>query len=70
MSIATRRRWTRIYLAIDMCCLVALVIGTAVKSHPDWALAFGSVAACLLSLCCGLAYLRSTGSTPHRRRTP
>jgi len=64
MTVTTRRRITGISITVDMCLLVALVIGTGVKSHPDWAAAFTGVAFCLFSLGCGLAYLRSTRSRP------
>ena len=64
MSVTTRRRITGISITVDMCLLVALVIGTSVQSHPRWPAAFTGVAFCLVSLGCGLAYLRSTRSRP------
>ena len=34
MTVTTRRRITGISITVDMCLLVALVIGTSVQSHP------------------------------------
>lgn len=64
MSVTTRRLLARISIAVDMCLLVALVIGTGVQDHPRWSAAFVGVAFCLVSIGCGLGYLRSTRSRP------
>ena len=60
MSIATRRLIARISITVDMCALVALVIGAGIDSRPDWPRAFTAIAFCLVSIGCGLAYLRSS----------
>jgi hypothetical protein len=60
MTVSTRRRITRVSLAIDLAAAAAIVIRASPPGFHTWTLGLTSLGASLVSILAGLAYLRSS----------